>query len=114
MAPWNLHERYLSQEGEKYIVNENEKLIFFHFSSFKADELELPISQYNRFNLGNRADIQGIYRSYNTELKQADYFFYKKFDYSYKGLRNIYLKKQKKEKWKKRIALGKIFVKKKQ
>jgi hypothetical protein len=113
MAPWNLHERYVSIKNENYFVNETEELIFFHFSSFKADILELPISQYNRFRLGDRADIQNIYKEYNEELKTAGYHFYKKFTYSYSGIRKEYLKKLKRNKLVDKILLKKFFKRKK-
>lgn len=31
MAFWNLHERYLAKKNKCYIVNDNAKLVFFHF-----------------------------------------------------------------------------------
>ncbi len=107
MAPWNLHERYLTIKENTYLVNESEKLCFFHFSSFKANVYELPLSQYDRFNLSNRPDIQSIYSDYNNELKAADHFFYKKFIYSYSAIRKAYLKNLKKNKW-----INRIFFKK--
>ena len=105
MAPWNLHERYLSVKNGNYFVNETEQLIFFHFSSFKADLPELPLAQYDRFRLSDRPDLQNIYKEYNEELKAADYYFYKKFIYSYFFARTAYLKKLKKNKWIEKILL---------
>ena len=69
MAPWNLHERFLSERNNTHFVNESEPLLFFHFSSFKADAFELPLSQYDRYTLSNRPDLQNIYREYNEDLK---------------------------------------------
>lgn len=107
MAPWNLHERYLSEKNSEHFVNGTEPLIFFHFSSFKADAFELPVSQYDRYTLSNRPDLQNIYREYNENLKAADYFFYKKIRYSYESVRESYLRKQKRNKWIKRMLLKK-------
>ncbi len=108
MAPWNLHERYLSEKSGGYFVNETEPLLFFHFSSFKTDVLELPVSQYDRYTLSNRPDLQSIYAEYNEDLKAADYFFYTKMRYSYASARELYLKKQKRDKWFKRMQLKKF------
>lgn len=113
MAPWNLHERYLSKKNGGYVVNETEELIFFHFSSFKADELELPLLLYNRFTVSNRPDIKNIYEDYNADLKAAGYYFYKKFTYAYAALRSAHIKKMKKQKWMNRLFLKKIFTGKK-
>jgi len=79
MAPWNLHERYLSVKNGSYFVNEKEELIFFHFSSFKADAIELPLLQYDRFRLRDRPDLESMYKEYNEELIASGYYFYKKF-----------------------------------
>ena len=113
MAPWNLHERYLTVKEGQYVVNETEPLVFFHFSSFKVDQMELPLSQYDRFTLSARPDLQKIYNEYNKELKDADYFFYKKFSYSYAGIRQVYLKKLKSKKWKDRFLWKNLLRKKK-
>jgi hypothetical protein len=113
MAPWNLHERYISLKNNTRFVNETNELIFFHFSSFKADELELPLSQYDRYNLANRPDVRHIYEEYNEELKEAGYYFYSKFIYSYATMRKEHLKKIKKTKWMKKLLLKKFFPAKK-
>ena len=107
MGPWNLHERYLSINENVIMVNKKEPLIFFHFSSFKPGEIELPLSQYNRFTLSSRRDLQRLYKQYNDELTAADYFFYQKFTYAYAGFREAYLKQMKKEKWKNKLLLKK-------
>jgi hypothetical protein len=106
MAPWNLHERFLSKKNNEHFVNETEPLIFFHFSSFKADDFELPLSQYDRYTLHNRPDLQNIYSEYNEDLKAADYFFYRKMKYSYSALRQAYLRKKKRHKWKRKFFLS--------
>ena len=57
MAPWNLHERSLKHlEGDSYVVNDKEDLLFFHFSSFDIDDpmklskrLPLATKRYDEF-----------------------------------------------------------------
>lgn len=103
MAPWNLHERYLSVNENIIMVNKKDPLIFFHFSSFKPGHLELPLSQYNRFTLSSRRDLQHLYEQYDSELKEAGYSYYQNFRYAYAELREAYLKQLKKEKWKNKL-----------
>jgi hypothetical protein len=87
MAPWNLHERYLSLQQGKYVVNENEALLFYHFSSFRVDSNELPLHYYNRFTLAARPDLQPLYAAYNEALKAAGHAFYQQFESRYSLLR---------------------------
>ncbi len=58
MGPWNLHERTLEFKNGKYMVNKGQPLIFYHFSSFKPDHMELPLHLYNRYTLSDRSDLQ--------------------------------------------------------
>ena len=51
MAPWNLHERVLTKIENNYFVNNDEPLIFYHFSSFKVNSNQLPTHYYNRFTI---------------------------------------------------------------
>ena len=69
MAPWNLHERWLSKIDGHWCVNATDGLVFYHFSSFKVDAHELPLSYYNRFTLAERKDISELYYEYNEEMK---------------------------------------------
>src|SRR5690606_24733395 len=68
MAPWNLHERTLSQKDGVYKVNNNEALKFYHFSSFKTSKLELPTHHYSRYNLNDRPDLYTIHQDYDGSL----------------------------------------------
>lgn len=76
MAPWNLHERYLSVENGNFIVNKTSTLKFFHFSSFKINTGELPVHYYNRFSMKDRPDLIQLFSGYNKELSDAGYSFY--------------------------------------
>src|SRR5262249_49877928 len=57
VAPWNLHERVLSNKDGSYVVNDTFPLVFFHFSSFRVDSGELPLHHYNRFTMKSRPDL---------------------------------------------------------
>lgn len=103
MAPWNLHERYLSIDNKSYLVNGVSKLIFYHFSGFETDYLELPQLYYNRYKLVDRPDLIEIYERYNDELKAAGHSYYSTIKSHYTDIRNNYLKSIKKRKWIKKI-----------
>ncbi|RFM27817.1 hypothetical protein [Deminuibacter soli] len=88
MAPWNLHERYLSAApAGAYMVNGNTSLVFYHFSSFRAGHMELPLQHYNRFNMAARPDLHELYRTYNDDLKAAGYARYSHLTPAYDRLR---------------------------
>jgi lipopolysaccharide biosynthesis glycosyltransferase len=69
MAPWNLHERKLSKLNEEWVVNNSERLVFYHFSSYDfntPENINKPF--YNRHDFGNRPDLKEIYTTYHKEL----------------------------------------------
>ena len=70
MAPWNLHERkLLSLENNKWLINNTESLLFYHFSSFdylNPEHLNKPY--YNRFNFDNRRDLKPLYKAYLSDI----------------------------------------------
>ena len=47
-APWNLHERSISKIDNEYIMSDNSKLVFYHFSSFNYKNPEKFAKSYNR------------------------------------------------------------------
>jgi hypothetical protein len=68
VAYWNLHERTVSQQNNKYFIN-GEPLIFFHYSGY---ELKKPneVSKYqNRSSFDNRPDIVALFQYYAQQLK---------------------------------------------
>lgn len=68
-APWNLHEREnLTKNGTKYLINNSEKLVFYHFSSYNYKEPENISKYYNRYNFENRSDYKLIYSVYHHKL----------------------------------------------
>ena len=71
MAPWNLHERWLSNTNGQLMVNHEEILKFYHFSSYKAGIPELPEHYYDRFVMKDRPDLLQIYQEYDNNLIEA-------------------------------------------
>jgi hypothetical protein len=103
MAPWNLHERFLShQNGEIYVTGHG-PLKFFHFSSFKAGMPELPFHYYNRFRLEDRPDLQKIYQDYDLELLAAGHAKFQVLQNAYAEKRKKHLGRIKKRKWAKKF-----------
>jgi len=99
MAPWNLHERWLDNRNGELFVNRQDRLKFYHFSSFITGEPELPQHHYNRFLLKDRPDLQQIYTDYNNELLSAGYMNYRQLENAYAKRREEHLRKIRKNKW---------------
>jgi hypothetical protein len=66
---WNLHERFLKKENNRWLVNKNSPLYFIHFSSFDADSPSAIASKQDRFLSGARADVVELYAQYANLLK---------------------------------------------
>ncbi len=63
MAYWNFHERHLDKQGDRYLVNDSYDLIFFHFSSLKADNPNIERSQ-QRVTFAQAPALQQLYLNY--------------------------------------------------
>lgn len=71
MANWNLHERKItSQENGNFIINEEYKLRFFHFSSYKFQIPDAICRYQTRFDFNSRPDLQQIFNLYSAKLKE--------------------------------------------
>lgn len=64
MANWNLHERTLSEQGGKYLVNERWPLRFFHFSGYRYSHPDQISHYHNRYTFAARPDIVAIHQGY--------------------------------------------------
>jgi hypothetical protein len=65
MAYWNLHERRLSNKGDRWQVNESSPLVFFHFSGIDVNNNGEQISKHqNRFTLRDRPDMAQLFYQY--------------------------------------------------
>jgi hypothetical protein len=79
-----LHERTLAADADGYRVNASERLVFFHFSSFRIDSGELPVHAYNRFSMKDRPDLVDLYRDYTEELRRAGHARYSPIAWAYR------------------------------
>lgn len=68
VAPWNLNERDLTQISDRFIVNNSKNLIFFHFSSFKFNNIEKLFFDYPRNEIFINDVVKKIYGIYCTQL----------------------------------------------
>lgn len=107
MAPWNLHERPVTKSDEGYLVNEIAALVFYHFSSFRLNDLELPLSQYNRFRLEQLPVLKEIYIQYQNDLIANGITVFEKIPFAYKHLGIEFKRSERRNKWKSKFLLKK-------
>lgn len=72
VAFWNLHERTLSKRGDKWYVNGDSPLYFFHFSSFSTDDPHAIAHKQSRFASGSRPDLHELVDEYAALLVTKD------------------------------------------
>jgi hypothetical protein len=84
MAFWNIHERTLTERGNKYFVNNISELKFFHFSSFDTKNPHIISKRPHKWNKDGRLDLTKICFNYAESLKRHDYNLSKiKYAYDY-------------------------------
>ncbi|CCH53228.1 putative protein yfnF [Fibrisoma limi BUZ 3] len=72
VAYWNLHERSLKASGNKFIVNDCDQLLFFHFSGYHIDE-PYKISIYHKhLTITERTDVEPIFFMYKHALSKYE------------------------------------------
>jgi len=79
MAYWNIHERKITKSKSGYLVNNKEKLIFFHFSGYKLNH-NISIHS-DRADFKNRPDLLNIFLDYNKLVRDNKFHFFNKFEY---------------------------------
>lgn len=75
MACWNLGERKLIKNNDKYFVNSNDyPLVFFHFSGFNPNDLDY-ISKFRtpEFALDLLPEFKDLYLQYSLLMKQNNF-----------------------------------------
>lgn len=83
LAFWNLHERHLSYENQKWLVNGNVLLRFIHFSSFNALKPEIIAQKQDRFAPGSRPDFEVVAKKYSEKLILAESEKYSSHKYGF-------------------------------
>jgi len=73
MAPWNLHERHLTLENEKYMVNHKYPLILYHFSNCNPKDFDSLAGNYTRPSFEGNETLKLIYDVYKKEVIENKY-----------------------------------------
>eukprot|EP01132_Coremiostelium_polycephalum_P015393 gene15393-18596_t len=76
MGPWNLHERSLSNKEDRFFVNDQVSLKFYHFSSYKYNQHE--ISGNYRYTFASNPDVRSLYDLYQQKMIDAVRKYYSK------------------------------------
>ncbi len=83
MAPWNLHERQLTTDGNKWLVNGRSSLKLFHFSSFDPHHPQTIAKRQTRYAEGERLDLAPLLDAYAKEILKAGYDEMSKLPYGF-------------------------------
>jgi hypothetical protein len=73
MAPWNLHERRLTEKQGQYYVNDIYPLVFYHFSQFKFNAYDLGAAKYSRPHQGDQGAFKKLLEGYELQLLANNY-----------------------------------------
>jgi lipopolysaccharide biosynthesis glycosyltransferase len=68
LAYWNLHERVLNKVDNKYLINEKDPLVFFHFSGYDFNRPEIVSKYQDRYNFDLRPDIEPLFKEYHSQV----------------------------------------------
>jgi lipopolysaccharide biosynthesis glycosyltransferase len=82
-AYWNLHERTFSQRDGHWYVNEENPLIFFHYSGYDPAKPDILSKYQNRFELSVRTDLTGLFALYKNSLIDNGNAYYRQFPCAY-------------------------------
>ena len=86
VAYWNLHERTVTSNDGKPVINNNFPLVFFHFSGYIPEDPE-QISKYqNRYSFEQREDIRPLFDDYRNRVINNQHARYSSTVCFYAGL----------------------------
>lgn len=83
MAYWNLHERSLIKKGDRWVVNDKEPLLFFHFSGVGVNDGDKISKHTNRYDLNTRPELREIFELYRSLLVKNGMNELKNMPYKY-------------------------------
>ncbi|WP_373514756.1 glycosyl transferase [Persicitalea sp.] len=89
-AYWNLHERYFSKKADKFVINDKQSLIFFHYSGYDPRRSELISKYQDRFTFDERSDLVELFAIYHDRLVQNGNEYYRQFPCRYIKPEKIY------------------------
>jgi hypothetical protein len=70
VAYWNLHERSIAKDGQRWTVNGAAPLVFYHFSGVSVDGGPLISRGYSQFTLESLPAMAGLFEFYRAQLVQ--------------------------------------------
>ena len=68
MGYWNMHERQVSQNENRFWVNQTYPLVFFHFSGYQLAEPGHISVHQNRYSFESRSDVKPLFEMYHQAL----------------------------------------------
>lgn len=96
VAPWNLHERNtINKDNDEYVMEDNSKLVFYHFSSYNYTKPDLFSKHYNRYNsVLLSKEIFELYNQYHDKLIQNKIAFFSEIKCHYIKIEEKVVKKK--------------------
>ncbi len=93
IAIWNLHERELKIQNDKYVIEDLRTkkvfpLLFFHFSGFDPYNKTVINRRHPRFNIDVFPSFIPIINAYSDLVYQHKYDFFSKLKYSFNKFKN--------------------------
>jgi hypothetical protein len=82
-AYWNLHERTFSEHEKVFYVNDDNPLIFFHYSGYDPEKPAVLSKYQDRFQLSERKDAIPLFEIYRKSLIDNGNAYYRKFPCAY-------------------------------
>ena len=72
VAYWNLHQREIRKQGDKYFLN-NEPLIFFHYSGYSVKHPDQISRHQDRISFEGNAELRELFEFYHRTLTANDH-----------------------------------------
>ena len=76
LAYWNIHEREVTFENGKYIINRIENLMFFHFSGYTPDKPNLLSKHIKSSKISNYVVLNSLFKEYSEALLRNHFQFF--------------------------------------
>jgi len=83
VAYWNLHERLCSFVENRWMINDEIPLQFFHYSGYLIAKPNEVSKYQNRINFENRIDIVPLFELYRHQLLANNELYWKNFKCDY-------------------------------
>ena len=77
LAYWNIHEREVTFQNGKYVINGKENLMFFHFSGYTPDKPNLLSKHIKSSKISNYPVLLPLFNEYNEALLKNSFQFFK-------------------------------------